>query len=161
MNAGENVTLDSHEVIELEDGRKQIKTNLTLNNAKGTKQEMLYTINGTGEVTVEINVDAQGTGMGRYLRIGSMMTLPEGYENVTWYGNGPVESYQDRNTNSKVMINKNTVTDLFYPFIKTQDTGNLTGVKWISVESEAKENAILVSARMMLRLAHYIFHQRI
>ncbi|MDU4937208.1 MAG: glycoside hydrolase family 2 TIM barrel-domain containing protein [Clostridium sp.] len=147
MNAGENVTLDSYEVIELEDGRKQIKTNLTLNNAKGTKQEMLYTINGTGEVTVEINVDAQGTGMGRYLRIGSMMTLPEGYENVTWYGNGPVESYQDRNTNSKVMINKNTVTDLFYPFIKTQDTGNLTGVKWISVESEAKENAILVSAK--------------
>ena len=147
MNAGENITLDDYEVKDLEDGRKQIITKLTLNNAKGTKEEVIYTINGTGEVTVDINVDAQGTGMGRYLRIGSMMTLPDGYENVTWYGNGPVESYQDRNTNSSIMINETTVTDLFYPFGKTQDTGNLTGVKWISVESEGKENAILVAAK--------------
>lgn len=147
MNAGDNVTVNKYEITKLEDGRTQIKTELILNNAKGAKQTMIYTINGTGEVTVNSTVNAQGTGMGRYLRVGSIMTLPEGYENVTWYGNGPFESYQDRNTATIVGVNENTVTDFFYPFIKTQDTGNLTGVKWITVQNESKDKALLVAAK--------------
>ncbi|WP_291650726.1 glycoside hydrolase family 2 TIM barrel-domain containing protein [Clostridium sp.] len=147
MEAGENVAVENYEIEKLDDGRTQIKIDLKLNNAKGAKQTMVYTVNGTGEVNVNINVDARGTGMGRYLRIGSIMTLPEGYENLTWYGNGPVETYQDRNTGAIVGINKTTVTDMFYPFIKTQDTGNLTGVKWITVQNENKNNALLVTTK--------------
>ena len=78
------------------------------------------------------------------------MTLPENYENVTWYGNGPVESYQDRNTFSTVGVYENTVSDFFYPFLKTQDSGNLTGVKWISVNNKDKNNALLVAGKDLL-----------
>jgi len=146
-NSKNNITVENYEITKSEDGRTIIKTDLILNGAKGAKQTVIYTINGTGEVTVNLNVDARGTGMGRYLRIGSIMTLPEGYENVNWYGNGPIESYQDRNTFATVGIHESTVTDFFYPFISTQDTGNLTGVEWLSVENENKSNGLLIATQ--------------
>lgn len=146
-NADNNITVENYEITEAEDGRTVIKTDLVLNDARGAKQTIIYTINGTGEVTVNLTVDARGTGMGRYLRVGSTMTLPEGYENVSWYGDGPVESYQDRNTFATVGIHESTVTDFFYPFISTQDTGNLTGVEWLSIENENKNNGLLVATK--------------
>ena len=43
---------------------------------------MVYTVDGSGAVTVDATVDATGTSLGRYIRIGTVMELPEGYENV-------------------------------------------------------------------------------
>ena len=58
----------------------------------------MYTIDGSGAVTVKMTLDATGTGMGQLLKVGSTMTLPAGYEDITWYGNGPSEGYIDRCT---------------------------------------------------------------
>ena len=149
-NANQNITVSGIDITKGEDGRTIITSDLILNNAKGAKEKIIYTINGTGEVTVNLTVDATKTSMGRYLKVGSTMTLPENYENVTWYGNGPVESYQDRNTFSTVGVYENTVSDFFYPFLKTQDSGNLTGVKWISVNNKDKNNALLVAGKNLL-----------
>ena len=144
-NATNNIEVTGIETSTLEDGRTVITANLTLKSANNAKETIVYTINGNGEVTVNMSIDAVGTGMGRYPKVGSTMVLPEGYENVTWYGNGPVESYQDRNTFATVDVYEESVSNFFYPFLQTQDTGNLTGVKWISVENENSNNALLVS----------------
>lgn len=149
-NANKNITASNINIEKAEDGRTIITSNLVLNNAKGATEKIIYTINGTGEITVNLTVDATKTSMGRYLRVGSTMVLPENYEDVTWYGNGPVESYQDRNTFATVGVYENKVSDFFYPFLKTQDSGNLTGIKWISVESENSENAVLVASKDLL-----------
>lgn len=149
-SANKNITANDISVEKGEDGRTIITSDLVLNNAKGATEKIIYTINGTGEITVNLTVDATNTSMGRYLKVGSTMVLPENYENVTWYGDGPVESYQDRNTFATVGLYENTVSDFFYPFLKTQDTGNLTGVKWISVENDNSSNAVLVASKDLL-----------
>ena len=61
-------------------------------------------------------VDATASGMGSFLRIGSLATLPAGFENVTWYGNGPVETFNDRKTNARQGVYENTVNSFFYPY---------------------------------------------
>ncbi|MGL5380451.1 glycoside hydrolase family 2 TIM barrel-domain containing protein [Clostridium sp.] len=144
-NGNKNITAEDITVQTSEDGRTVITTSLKLNSANGAKETIVYTVNGSGEITVNLTVDAVGTGMGRYVKVGSTMVLPEGYENVTWYGDGPVESYQDRNTFARVGIYENTASNFFYPFLSTQDTGNLTGVKWISVTNPNSQNGLLVS----------------
>lgn len=149
-NANQNITVNSINVGKSEDGRTVITSDLVLNNAKGATEKIIYTINGTGEITVNLTTDATKTSMGRYLKVGSTMTLPENYEDVTWYGNGPIESYQDRNTSSIVGVYENTVSNFFYPFLKTQDSGNLTGVKWISLKNSNTNNALLVTSKELL-----------
>lgn len=142
-----NIQVESIETAVNEAGQNVITADITFPDAGNTKETIIYTINGDGEVTVKMSVDARNTGMGNFIKIGSLMTLPEGFENVTWYGNGPVETFNDRKTNARQGIYNNTVSGFFYPYLKVDDTGNLTDVKWMKIANEGLNNALLVAAK--------------
>ena len=146
QNADQNIRIDAIQVSENENGQTVFSVDMTLTNALNAKETMIYTINGDGQVTVNMKVDATKTEMGYYLRIGSLMTLPEGFENVTWYGNGPVETFNDRLTNARQGVYQNTVTDLFFPYMKVDDTGTMTHVKWFEVTNDDLANGVLIAA---------------
>ncbi len=129
------------------EGQKVITVNLTFSKNTGVKEAIIYTIDGSGAVTLKTSVDATASKIANFIRIGSTLTLPAGYEQVTWYGNGPVESCSDRNSFAMVGEYKSTVDELFYPYLDTQDTGTLTGTKWISVTNAATSSAILIAAK--------------
>lgn len=74
------------------------------------------------------------------------MTLPAGFEDVAWYGNGPVETFNDRATNARQGIYENTVSKFFFPFMAVDDCGSLTDVKWIQVKNDNGDNGLLVAA---------------
>lgn len=147
QNLNKNVTASAITVSENEDGQAVITVTLTDANYGNLRQTMQYTVDGSGAVTVNASVDATSTGLGRYLRIGTVMELPEGYENVEWYGNGPVEAMWDREDFARVGIYSTTVSEMFYPYLDTQDTGTVTGVKWITVTNPEKENALAIASR--------------
>lgn len=151
-NANKNITVDSNgiTVSTAQDGRKVITTNLTLNNAKGAKETVTYTVDGSGAVTVGMKLDATKTTMGQIMKIGSTMTVPAGYETVQWYGLGPSESYMDRKSYATTGLYSSTVNEMFYPFPFPQTSGNLSDVKWISLTGEGKNVGILVAARDLL-----------
>lgn len=65
-------------------------------------------------------------------------------EQVSWYGNGETESYNDRQSFARKGIYKSTVNDMYYPFAKPQDCGNLTGVHWMCVKDTADKNGMLI-----------------
>lgn len=146
QNVNKGVTASAITVSENEQGQKVITVELAAKGRDSLKQTMSYTVDGSGAVTVTASVDARGTGLGRYLRIGTVMELPAGYENVTWYGNGPVESMWDRENFASVGIYNTTVSRMFYPYLDTQDTGTVTGVKWFTVTDPAKASALAIAA---------------
>ncbi len=129
-----------------EEGQTVITVALNSPSQPELVQTMTYTIDGSGAITVDASVDATKTSLGRYIRIGTVMELPAGYENVQWYGNGPVEAMWDREDFARVGIYNTTVSELFYPYLDTQDTGTLTGVKWITVTNPAKAGALAIAA---------------
>ena len=143
--AEKNIKVESVTASEA-DGQHVITAELVFPDAGNTKETIIYTIHGDGQVTVNMKVDPTKSGMGNFLRVGSVMTLPEGFEDVTWYGNGPVETFNDRKTNGRQGIWENTVNRFFYPYLHVDDSGNLTDVKWISVENPELKNALLVAA---------------
>lgn len=110
------------------------------------KSTLTYTVYPDGKVRVDISVDATQSGLGNFLRVGSIMRLPEGMEDVMWYGNGPVETFNDRKTNGRAQVWDSTVSEMFYPYMKADDTGNLTDVRWISVMDSSKKYGLLISA---------------
>lgn len=145
-NAFNGIKVDGVKLSDGDNGTKIVEVGVTLPSAGNTKATQKYTISGDGSIKVDMSVDATSSGMGNFLRVGSMMTLPEGSEQVSWYGNGPVETFNDRKTNGRQGIWSSTVSEMFYPYMKADDTGNLTDIKWISVRDSGKKSGLLIAA---------------
>ena len=145
-NAAKTINVESIEAVKADNGQYVITANLVFPNAGNTKETIVYTINGDGQVSIDMTVDARNSGMGNFLRIGSLATLPAGFENVTWYGNGPVETFNDRKTNARQGVYENTVNEFFYPYEKVDDAGTLTDVVWMKVQNDNLKNALLLVA---------------
>ncbi len=149
QSVGDSASVDNISASKNSAGQNVITANLKFSRANGVTQKMVYTIDGSGAVTIDIEFDPTGyTGnlsKRRLLRVGTEMVLPAGYENVYWLGRGPVETMRDRCTGEMVGSYKTTVDKLFYPYLNTQDTGTLTGLKWITVTNSGSKSAVAIA----------------
>lgn len=140
-------TTDAYEISVAQEKEDEAIITVSLNsNRSHLWQQMVYTIDGTGAVTVKTTVNAKDTGLGGFVRIGTVMKLPEGYEQVAWYGNGPVEAVWDREDFARVGRYETTVSELFYPYLDTQDTGTITGVHCFSITDPGKAGAMAIAS---------------
>lgn len=105
---------------------------------------MNYLIEDDGAVTVNMDLDFTATKVKKFMKIGTTLALEKGLENITWYGNGDGESYNDRQSYTRVGQYDSTVNDMFYPFARPQDCGNLTGVKWIGITNPESGQGMLI-----------------
>lgn len=149
-SANTDMTVKSLEATMSEDQTSfTIDVTLSLNNARGSEQVLRYTVYSTGEIQVysKLNPGAEAPEL---VRFGAEITLPEGYENITWYGNGPWESLIDRKVGAKVGLYESTVSDSYYPYPKPQASGNKTDVRFMAVEDPASPVGIMVVGEDLL-----------
>lgn len=143
--AAQKLTVTGIDIKDGANGQKIVVSHITLPNAGNTKVDITYTISPNGMVDVAFEVNAIGSGMGNFLRVGSMMTVPEGYEQMSWYGGGPVETFNDRKTNARQGVWSSTVSEMFYPYMKADDCGTMQDTKWVSLTNPANETALMVA----------------
>ncbi len=55
---------------------------------------------------------------------------------LEWYGNGPIDSYWDRKDGTYAGIWKDTVENRFIQYVRPQECGNVTDVRWLTVTNE-------------------------
>jgi len=79
-------------------------------------------------------------------RMGLYMQLPGSYEYVRYYGRGPVENYMDRWWATDLGIYSQTVTDQYYPYVRPQETGNHTDVRWWQLTEQPHSEGVRVVA---------------
>jgi beta-galactosidase len=58
------------------------------------------------------------------------MQMPKSFEYINYYGRGPMENYIDRNNVSEIGNYKQTVAEQFYSYIRPQETGTKTDIRW-------------------------------
>ncbi len=147
-NATKNLKAESIEVGQGSNGTDYVKVVFRFPNKENLKQSMYYLIEKNGAVTVSTDIDATACSgsTGRLLRVGTNLVLPEGYENVTWYGNGPVEALWDREQFARVGVYHSTANDLFFPYMSGDGTGTLTGITWFTVTSDRANGAIAIAS---------------
>lgn len=129
-----------------EEGLDKIDITFSFPNMPGLEQTMSYLIEDNGAITVSTTVDATALGGNRFLRIGTNLILPEGFEDINWYGGGPVEALYDREKFSRVGLYETTVNDLFFPYMTVNDTGTLTNINWFTVTGEESPYALAMAA---------------
>jgi len=66
-------------------------------------------------------------------RIGYSMTIPKEYKELTYYGRGPINNYNDRETSQFIQKYETTVAEQVLNFPKPQDMGNREDVRWCAL----------------------------
>jgi beta-galactosidase len=150
--AMDGAKVDRIETLDGENGSKIIISHLSLPSVKSTI-DIKYTIYSDGKIRADFDFDPTQSGLGNLIRVGSIMKLPEGAEEVTWYGDGPVETFNDRKTNGRMGIWSDTVSHLFYPYLKADDTGTMQDVKWVAVKDSSKKNQLLIASESGIEMS--------
>ncbi len=63
-------------------------------------------------------------------RFGIRFFTPKQYNSLVYYGRGPGENYPDRKDASFVGLYRQTVEEQFYPYIRPQENGTRTELRW-------------------------------
>lgn len=94
---------------------------------------VIYRMDGKGDVHVQAPFNPLKTDLPDPLRIGLAYSMAESMRDVSWYGRGPHESYWDRKTSAAVGIWSGKLADQPHDYVKAQETGSKTDVRWLTV----------------------------
>jgi beta-galactosidase len=79
-------------------------------------------------------------------RLGLQLVLPQGYENIKWYGRGPEENYPDRKKSALVGLYETTVKGMEKEhYVRAQSMGNREDVRWFTLSDE-KNSGIKITS---------------
>ena len=116
-----------------------------------------YTIAPDGTMGVEQTMDAtEGEKVSDMFRFGMLMQLPFQMDNSTFYGRGPIENYIDRKGSQNVGIYTQTAEEQFFPYIRPQETGTKSDIRWWQQTDKAGKGFRITSGNLFSASAlHY------
>jgi beta-galactosidase len=134
-NAGAQRQTSNVTVTEVSSDEVRISVAFTLPTSSPSQFEAVYTVYGSGDIVVSAEL-TPGNSLPEIPEVGMMLTVPEGFETVTWYGRGPEENYQDRRTGSHVGLYSRSVDDMYVAYAEPQETGNRTDVRFVTLTND-------------------------
>ena len=105
-------------------------------NLKIAEFQMDYTFKGDGAVLIKNTFQKKQDKLPDLPRVGLNIQLLNEFENVTWYGKGPFESYFDRKTGVKIGTYSGLIEDFNWAYIRPQENGNKSDVRWMSLKNK-------------------------
>ena len=103
-----------------------------------------YTVLSDGEIRLETKIVCGGEQPQFLPRLGLSLTLPGKFDQVTWYGRGPHDSYADRKEGAAMDVYASTVGEQFVPYLKPQEHGNKTDVRWLTLTDEDGSGLLVI-----------------
>ena len=73
------------------------------------------------------------------------VVMPKSFDRIVYYGRGPVENYADRKASEFLGIYDQTVSEQFYPYIRPQETGTKSDLRWWNI-LDAAGNGLKITA---------------
>lgn len=95
--------------------------------------QIVYSLYGNGILSVYISYKAGSNELPELPRFGMLMSMSKEYENLSYYGRGPLENYTDRNLASFIGIYQSKVADQYVPYTRPQENGYKTDVRWLTL----------------------------
>lgn len=97
---------------------------------------VIYQIQPDGQIHVNSRLELEaGQALANLPRFGMQLTLPGDYQQLSWFGRGPHESYADRKTSAAIGLYKALVKDQIHHYVRPQENANRTDVRWVALTS--------------------------
>lgn len=111
------------------------------------KLNLTYVINNAGAIKVTQKLTAdKNAKVSNMFRFGLQMPMPRSFETIEYYGRGPVENYIDRNHCTDLGIYRQSVSEQFYSYIRPQETGTKTDIRWWKMLNQAGNGIEVIAA---------------
>ena len=114
-----------------------------------------YTVYGTGDVIVNNHFKMTQKELPEIVRMGMNMVMPRRFDQMSWLGRGPHESYNDRKTGAFVGLYKGSVAEQYWAYIRPQENGNKTDTRWMTI-TDSEGNGLFFEGLPLLEVsAHH------
>lgn len=94
-----------------------------------------YLVLADGSIDVNVVFKPQQTDW-PLARLGLILEMPDGFEEVTWYGAGPHENYVDRKRSAAIGVYQKRVSEMTEDYIRPQDMGNRSDTRWFRISNK-------------------------
>ncbi|MBT4401152.1 MAG: DUF4981 domain-containing protein [Bacteroidetes bacterium] len=122
-----------------------------------TEYKSIYLIDGNG--TINISNELHPTDYQADIpRIGMRMQLPAEFSNLKYYGRGPWENYVDRKASAFIDIYESSVSDQYVPYVRPQENGYKTDVRWATLLNQAGTGLKITSGDIRQGLGFSALH---
>jgi beta-galactosidase len=125
-----------------------VQSNLTLS----------YTVFGSGDILVNYLFEP-GKDLPEIPRVGLQLGLDTSMRTFDWFGRGPMESYWDRKTSVPVGIYRQDVFKDYQLYIKPQESGNKSDVRWAVLHDDGA--GMLIMAREKINVSAWPYSMEI
>lgn len=122
---------------------------------RGFRHDCAYTILGDGTIIADNVFEPIGS-LPPLPKLGVVLALPAAFENLTWLGRGPGESYPDRKRSVDVGRWSGTVAAQFQEYVRPQENGNKEDVRWAVLSDDAGRGLMIVAeGHLALTASHF------
>ena len=108
---------------------------------------MNFIIKSNGQVVLHQTMETtEGADIPNMFRYGVDIQMPYTMDKSEFYGRGPIENYIDRKESQRIGIYSQTADEQFYPYIRPQETGTKSDMRWWK-QTDANGNGCRISCR--------------
>ncbi|MBS4202449.1 DUF4981 domain-containing protein [Bacillus sp. FJAT-49732] len=140
--AGEHRELQSFFVDEAND-KVNVTVTYNIPTMDASTCKITYIIENSGSIEVNYEL-TPGSNLPEIPEVGILFSMDSSFDNLKWYGKGPHENYIDKEKGAKIGLYEGKVKDQYVPYLKPQECGNKTEVRWITI-ADGNGNGIKVS----------------
>jgi beta-galactosidase len=121
-------------------------------NSFTVNHNVVYTISGDGSIKAE-NSFSSSNPQQVVARVGVRMFLNKQFDQVSYFGRGPMENYADRKRGFDVGVYKSTVKEQLTPYEKPMDCGNHEDIRWAKVTTASGNGIMAQSDSTLLQVS--------
>lgn len=85
-------------------------------------------------------------------KVGMQMGVRREFEQITWFGRGPMENYTDKRQGMDVGIYSQPIQEFMENYVVPQENGNRTDVRWMFLGNK-QQTGLLVAADSLLSMS--------
>lgn len=104
-----------------------------------------YAVAANGALTVATAIKSIGPVKEMLPRFGKVIELRDEFDEVYYYGNGPYENYPDFKEQSRLGLYKKKVKDFMHGYLRPQESGNRTGVRYASIKNDEGQGLMILA----------------
>jgi beta-galactosidase len=154
--AGRNRTVTGVVLERPSDRSRRITVTGTLPTSTQSTFRTTYTVYGNGEIRVDGFLHPGSSSLPYIPEVGTFLTLPAALEHLHYYGRGPEENHWDRRTGSDLGVYTSTVSDQWTPYLRPQENGNKTDVRWVALVDGAGRGLLAAGEPLLeVNASHY------
>jgi beta-galactosidase len=145
--AGPDREVESVNVERLAGGAVKVTVAMRLP-AGGASYASTYTIKASGDIHVRADYKTSAS-LPVMPRFGMQMAIANEFDEMSWFGRGPHDSYWDRKTSADVGEYSGGVRELVHVYVRPQEVGNKTDVRWLALRNASGEGVLAVGAPVL------------